>query len=370
MTWDQHHSASEKLAAEASIALTLGEWARAETLYRDAARQEEAALNELGSDKTRTRGITAVSGVALWYKGKDYAEAERMAHKCLAESQLPSFATAQLRNLLHAIWSSQAASETGVQFVPGDVLISVKGGGVVHGGAPLELIVQRVETVETALFRTVEMLLGRSFRRRGAPPIEIQSQFRPWLFQAPAGSYQFAVRMQEPKQTELFGDKPDIQRVTTTFFNVLRATATDPDNELPLIVPDKDYRSAFLSLSRDLAPSGKTFARLEVSDASAPTEPVVSFAAETRRELNAAIRKSKPPLTLADEPEVVTGILRGLHLEKDWLEVVRAGESTIHIEGAGDVVDDIVGPMVNRRVIIQATRRGNRYFYRDIELEE
>jgi len=369
VTWDQHHSTSEKLAAEASSALHLGERTRAETLYRAAAEEEEAALKELGSDKVRTRGITAVSGVALWYKGKDYTAAERMAHKYLAEPDLPSFSAIQLRSLLHAIWSSLAAIETGLQFVPGDVLVSVKGGEVVYGGAPLELIVRKVESIQAVLFRTVEMLLGLGFRRRGAPSYEIQSQFRPWLFQAPAGSYQFAVRMQEPEQKELFNSQPDIQRVTSTFFNVLRATVTDPDNELPLIVPDKEYRGAFLTLSRNLAPSGKSFSRLEVSDASTPGEPMVMFAADTRRDLNTAIRKLKPPLTLADQPEEVTGILRAVHLDQDWLEVV-TGDTATRIDHAGEALDDVVGPMVNRKVIVRTTRKGPRHFYLDIELDE
>jgi hypothetical protein len=204
---------------------------------------------------------------------------------------------------------------------------------------------------------------------RGAPPHEIQSQFRPWLFQAPAGSYQFAVKMQSPKQNELFGDQPGIQRVTSTFFNVLRASVADPENALPLIVPDRDYQGAFLSLSRDLAPSGKTFAQLEIADTSAPKEPVVTFAMDTRRQINAAIRKLKPPLTLGEQPEDLTGILRAVHLDHDWLEVVSGATST-RIEDAGDALDDVVGPMVNRRVIVHTTKRGNRYIYRDIELEE
>jgi hypothetical protein len=171
--------------------------------------------------------------------------------------------------------------------VPGDVLVSVKGGEVVHGGAPLELIVRKVEGIQAVLFRTVEMLLSRPFRKRGGPPTDIQSMFRPWLFQAPPGSYQFAVRMQEPAQGQLFGgDLPKVERVTATFFSVLRAAARDPDAELAAIVPDLQYRGAFLSLSRNLAPTGKMFERLEMREASAQSEPLVTFATDTRQELS------------------------------------------------------------------------------------
>jgi hypothetical protein len=72
VSWDQHHSQSEKLAIDAQMASRAGEILRAEDLYRRAAAEETAAFDALGEDKRRTRGITAVSAVALWYKGRDY----------------------------------------------------------------------------------------------------------------------------------------------------------------------------------------------------------------------------------------------------------------------------------------------------------
>src|SRR5438445_11753090 len=113
--------------------------------------------------------------------------------------------------------------------------------------------------------------------------------FWPWLFQAPAGSYQFAVRMQEPEQGRLFeDDQPKVDRVTSTFFRVLRAVTTDREAELAAIVPDTQYRGAFLSLARNLAPLGQAFERLEIREARAREEPFVSFVLDTKQGLNAA----------------------------------------------------------------------------------
>lgn len=373
MSWDRHHSLSERLATEAEIAGRAGAFSQAEDLYRQAASEEVAAYEALGDDKHRTRGVTAVSAVALLYKGREYSGAEQFAHRCLAGGQLPRFAGTQLRNLLHVIWTASAAENAGVRFVRGDVLVSVKGGQVIFGGAPLELIVRKVEGIQAVLFRTVEMLLDRPFRKRGAPPSDIQSMFRPWLFQAPAGSYQFAVRMQEPEQGRLFeADRPKVERVTATFFNVLRATARDPEAELSAIVPDVQYRGAFLSLSRSLAPVGDAFERLEVSEASAPAEPVVTFVSDTRQELNAVLRRMKPPLALTDEQVTIYGTLRAVHLDQDWLEIatIEVPPEHVRIEEATDALDDVVGPMVNRKVSVSALRRGSKHLYRDIELAE
>lgn len=375
MTWDLHHSRSEQLAIEAESAKRAGDRQRAEALYREAATVEERAFADLPIDRRRTRGITAVSAVALAYKAREYADAERSAHRYLADGGLPTFAEAQLRDLLHVIWSARAANDAGLLFIPGDVLVSVKGGLVIHGGAPLDLILGKVQGIQALLFRTAEMVLDRPLRTRGGPPSDIQSYFRPWLFQAAAGSYQFAVRVQGPAQGELWDvERPRVEHVTATFFKVLRATATDPETELPAIVPDSGYRGAFLNLSRNLAPTGKSFERLEVRDAGAPTEPVASLVSETRQQINAVLRKVKVrrPAEGTDESVTIEGVLRAVHLDQDWLEVatVEVPPRHVRVDEAGEVLDDVVGPMVNRRVVVTTTRRGQKHLYRDIELEE
>ena len=50
------------------------------------------------------------------------------------------------------------------------------------------------------------------------------------------------------------------------------------------------------------------------------------------------------------------GILRAVHLDQDWLEVtiVDGGEKHVKIWETGEVIDDVVGPMVNRRVTVDA----------------
>lgn len=375
MSWNENHSRSERLAAQGDQVARTGDRAAAERLYAQAAEAEAAALDALAPEKLRTRGITSVSAVALWYRAHQLSRAEQLAHRSLVSGDLPEFAHTQIRELLTLIWTTRSAEATGVRFVPGDVLVSVIGGDVVYGGAPLDLIVKKVEGVQAALMRTVEMLLGREFRRRGGPPADLQSMFKPWLFQAPAGSYQFAVRVQEPAQMELWAsERPKIDQITGTFLQILHATATDPDTELEALVPNKEYREAFLNLSRNLAPTGRSFERLDVRDAGAPAAVVASFEVETRKGLNAALRRAKPPkaVSSSDAPDTIRGTLRALHLDLDWLEVAAADDPSQHlkIEEAGDVLDDVVGPMVNRLVNVSVLRRGKKLIYQDIELDE
>ena len=76
MSWAELHQTSERLAAEAQgLALTATDRARA--LYAEAAKAEAAALMEVNIGKIRTRGVTAVSAVALWFKAREFAESRR-----------------------------------------------------------------------------------------------------------------------------------------------------------------------------------------------------------------------------------------------------------------------------------------------------
>jgi hypothetical protein len=99
----------------------------------------------------------------------------------------------------------------------------------------------------------------------------------------------------------------------------------------------------------------------------------VSLEVTSRRDLNSALKRIRPPRPEQPSEEVVEvkGILRGLQLDQDWLEVVETDPlKPTRIHDAGDVLDDVVGPMVNHRVIVTAVRRKNRLVYQEIEAEE
>ena len=204
MSWADFHKASEAAAIEASQAFNHGNNSEAVILYAKAAESEQAALAHVDATKLRTRGITAVSAVSLWYKAAAYERAEQLAYSVLADPSLPQFARADLRHLIQAIWTENSKTAASVNFLPGQVFVSVKGGEVITGGAPLDLIVEKVQTIQSMFYRTVEFIKDMPLRLRGGPIREIQESCRPWLFQAPPGSYQFAVAIQEAKQLDFF----------------------------------------------------------------------------------------------------------------------------------------------------------------------
>lgn len=372
MTWLDHHKASEATASAAHDAKRDGKAESAKLLFAEAAAEEIVALEFVkAEEKPRTFGITAVSAVALSYKAGELVQAERLAHTILADQALPAFAVDQLRGLLQTIWNEQAQASAGVKFVPGQVTISVDGGEVVRGGAPLDLVVERVQTIQSLFYRTAEFLKSLPLRKHGPATKPIQDLCRPWLFQSVPGSYQFTVAIQGPSQTDLFKDgTPEPALVASTFMTILEGAVSDPAHALANVVPDAEYRNTFLKLARNLAPTGRSFTHMEIrsSELRAP----VLLTRDSRKTMTQAIRseltgKSVPAAT---DQFVLKGILRAVHLERDWLELY-VDDKPVHIDGVGETIDDVIGPMVNHAVAVQVTRDAKgTYRFLDIEPDD
>ena len=369
MTWAELHTESERLAIEAHLALKSHNTGKAFDLYRQAAEIERRALDILDVSKVRTRGITAVSAIALWFKAGEYIQAEQLAYSMLADPHIPDFAREDMRNLVQAIWTESVKQKAGVSFIPGQVMVSVKGGEVITGGAPLDLIVDKVQTIQSMFYRTIEFVNGISHRRMGRPAKELQESCRPWLFQSVPGSYQFSVAIQKPVQPDFFKEDIEPERIAQHFLEIVSASAGDDTTELERLVPDETYRSTFLKLARNLSPTGKTFDQIEFR-ASGEVRPV-ALGVESRNNINQHLRKkSVLPAKTEEIEEELLGTLRAVHLDKDWIEIIVDG-AVIHIDGLQDAVDDVIGPMVNRSVIVRAIRSAhNKFKFIDIELAD
>jgi hypothetical protein len=369
MNWVQFHQRSQDLASAAHAARAAGRDDYALELFSKAADFEVDAVKSLVlGEKPRTYGVIAVSAAALLYKAGRKKESESFSHSCLSAAGLPDFAVDELRELLQVIWNEYAQDDAGVSFAGGQITVSVDGGEVVRGGAPLDLIVEKVQTIQNIFYRTTEFLKNMPLRRRGAATKEIQGMCRPWLFQSVPGSYQFSVALQTPPQGDLFEENGlDPELVSSTFMAVLEAAASDPQNQLKGLVPDEEYRSTFLKLARNLAPTGKKFTSLEVRSSS--ERAPVFLSKESRISMTKAIRDGHD-IEGKEKFEVLElkGVLRAVHLEKDWLELA-SDSGLIHISGVGETIDDVIGPMVNHHVVVHAIKGPKGFRFSDIEFD-
>jgi hypothetical protein len=367
MAWLEHHKNSEALASAAHAAKKEHDLATAHSLFLEAGRAEKKALEFINpKEKSRTFSVTAVSAASLFYKGGDLRQAEMIAYSCLANDSILDFAADQLRDILQVVWNERAQAEAGIQFVPGQVSVTVGGGEVVRGGAPLDLILEKVQTVQSIFIRTTEFLKQIPLRKRGSASKEIQDMCRPWLFQGVPGSYQFIVAIEGPLQLDFLEEQPIApELIASTFMTILERAVVDPEEALVEVVPDPGYRSTFLKLTRNLAPSGKRFQQMQIR--STDSDKPLLLTSSTRKELADTIKKQRQVSNLIDDECTIKGVLRAVHLDSDWLEIL-AGNELVKITGVGEAVDDLIGPMVNHEVVVHTSRgKGGSLKFVDIE---
>jgi hypothetical protein len=361
MNWSDLHKRSTELAFEAGR-MRVTSRADAERIYREAAELEVEALDSIPLGKPRTRGIIGASAASLLFKGAEYRRAADLALQLL-NGEPPVDVREQLQGILQAVWSEEAKRETAAKFLPGQVIVSISGGEIVTGGAPLDVIVSKVQNIQSLFIRTIEYLSELPFRARGPAPAEIRDYCRPWLFQAPAGSYQFAVAVEAPKQSDMFKAHVNPQDITDKFLDIMQATTADTPEQLERVVDREDYREAFVKLTRNLSPTGRSYDRVRIYSYDNPKEVVLSTDARTYT--NEYVAALMPSVETAAKDTII-GVLRALDLDKDWLEVDVKGRHH-RITGLEDAVDDIIGPLVNRDVKVTFLRTGRRMKYLDIE---
>jgi hypothetical protein len=382
MSWLAHHTRSEEYASQAEDLSRQQETNRAAELYRLAAEAETNALENLAPNKTRTIGITAVSAASLYYKAHEFSQAKQIAHKWLSTDLLPPFAIEEMEEILQIIRYEETRAKSGIQFIGGEVLVSVSGGEILYGAAPLELVLDKVEKIRNIFYRTTEFLLDIEMRKRGGPNSLVKSQCDPWLLQAIPGSYQFAVRIRKPQEQLTIPGLPDaglrVEQITKKFLEIVRAATQDSENELIEVVPQEEYRATFLKLTRELSPpaTGKSFDKMEIKSTHDIEPRPIILRPETREVIKNVLKKQETPFQQLVETTVIQlrGTLRGLQLDSDWIEVSINGDNK-KIYDAKEEIDDVIGPMVNRRVVVEVIERSDKpaerkYYLRDIQLEE
>ncbi|MDM8523220.1 hypothetical protein QUF80_07605 [Desulfococcaceae bacterium HSG8] len=98
-----------------------------------------------------------------------------------------------------------------------------------------------------------------------------------------------------------------------------------------------------------------------------------SFATGQLQTVLRTIRDKRASQDSDFKEERLTGILRGLHLDDDWLEVnvFEENNELIRIYQTGDVIDDMIGPMVNHRVTVDVwVKPDGKRLFRDIQSDE
>jgi hypothetical protein len=352
------HVRAERLMAEGDSRLASGDAAAANELYGEAARLEEEVFFSTPEDLRKTRGAVAVSVAALYRKAGLLDQAARAAHQFLSQPGLPDFARKSLLDIALEAENRRLVGAAGATIGTDSFVVSLRGNAILPGGlAPLDTVAQKYEQFRNLVVRIGEWVDNRPFRDKGGPPDELLRLVTPLVSPAGVGSHRFELRLQANLQLPLFAESA-ANRIGREFFSILEIASTEGELE---IIADPNYRSTFLRMVRNLAPSGRDLAEIEVSRTrtadSAVLRPQVRRAIETRIRRERRARRAELPA----ETERY-GVLRALHLDEGWIVLVENGEEQKCWIGDEKVIDDVVGPLVNHHVEVVGHWRDLRHF--------
>jgi hypothetical protein len=367
---NEEHRISEEAAAAAEGALREGDPATAQSRYLEAAEHELRSASQVPTSQVRTRGILAVSSVSLLVKGEAFERAERTAYGFLTDDDLPAFARDQIRESLEAVWEQRAMRTAGRQYSGQVVSVALRGTEIGSGRAPLGLVVDRILGVNSLLYRITEWLGEFPLRTRGAPPDPVRELCQPWVSEAQAGSYRFELHLVEPTQPELIPTRlVKASDISSLLLNIVRAvspTTVTPVASIQDLVPDAEYRQAMLKLMRNVVPDGHRVREIEFVAAreGQPETALLHAGARTR------IQDSLQADQRANQPDDVSGVLRAVNLDAKWLRVVQPSGQPLRCRIAGEILDDVIGPMLNRQVVVRGKWSSKDQFrLEDIELD-
>jgi hypothetical protein len=355
---DQHATAQE-LSVRAAALLEQGHSDEAERHFAKAAKHEATALAAVPVDKIRTRSILSVSVASLLYKGAQLDEAERIIFRYLAPGDLATWADTQLRELLHIVSDERLLKASLARRYSGEsISLTLRGGEIGAGTGPLDLIIEKVSGFRSLLCRVAEWVGKYPLRHQGPPPKELKDLFEARATEPAMGSYRLEIRLTEPIQPDLFEPlRVPPAEVSDRLFDFLECLTKGNKEDLEASVPESDYRKALLQLTRNIVPSGKRIGEIGIYRAKRDRLQSVYLNDALPPKIKQAIPRERP---FSEEHTSHRGVLRAVHLDQNWLALTLEDGSQIKCDTVAEMLDDVVGPMVNKQVLVSGTLRQKR----------
>lgn len=366
---------SQRLIARAESALKQRDIEQARTLFGEAAAIQRCLVESLPPDRARTRSVFGLSAAALFYKANALTEAERLAHRYMAEEWLEERSRNGLEELLKRIWNERRMMEAGLQVSAKPLSFVLSGPAIHHGLAPRDIVDAMAKTVTTYIRRMAAWRNHEPFSRpQPTATRDIAEAYRALVSEGISGSYRMDYYLsQEQLSLDLEGvasRAASPSEIIDACVDFARLVQEHDPQGVRAFVSDEAYRGTLMRLVRVLVPDGKELSEVQIRKPEEPREKAVRFVAEHRPQVNELIRTcSRSGIAQRQaRSERLIGVLRAVDLDKAMLRLVR-GDDECKIE-IPPALDDIVGPLLNKKVLVQAhmpRRRTQTWIGEDIE---
>jgi hypothetical protein len=257
----ERHLEAMSLCDSAVVAREGGDYARATELFRQAFELERKAAAAVAENQSLepTRSVLHRSAATLAIECGDYRAAERLIATALAGDP-PVEIAEELRDLLEQVNLGRHLDLRGLELAPDELQMSIEGNATGFGMAQSDEFVDRVQTSEKLILRTIERKMGRPFRETGKAIKEISRNFEVYVSVPRAASFAVTLRVGLPrKQPYLNMDLEVLTEPGKIIDNLLECLETfgeEDERRLRELIPEETYRRNFVALAKRLAPDG------------------------------------------------------------------------------------------------------------------
>ena len=346
-----------------------GDAARSLEFFAQALEAELAAIRELDEPNGLLWSILHRSAGTLALDCNRFRQAEQIVATALAGEPHPEIAE-ELRDLLEQSYFRRHLDLRGVVLTDSELQLSIAGPEVGAGMAEWGLVSQRVDSTAQLIYRTADRKLKNHFREGGRWPKEIQENYQ-MLVSAPRnGSFAVSLKFGSAVQPLLPG-MSDTPAIIDEFMDLVGLVNRSRVDAIKEIIPDPAYLRNFLGLAKKLAPDGERVRQVGFTVSHGGKQHSVELTTPAAELPAPSVADPAPD---SAKLEVIKGLLRFADAIKDDAEniikVLEDGRKrpTKVIVPRG-MMNDIVRPMWDLRVVIQATRVGKTITLEDIQLD-
>ena len=365
----EHHNLAMEFADLGIRNRVRGNAERALAYFKQALDFELAAIAELDQSEGLAWSVLHRSAGTLALDCRDFRRAEQITTRALAGEPDPGIAE-ELRDLLEQIYFHRHLDSKGVALQDDEIELSLSGQEVGNGVVGYREIYDRVDNTSKLIYRTVERIRELPFRERGPLPRNIREGYQTLVSPPRSGSFTVTLRFGSPVQPiqPFLPGILDTASIVDDFMDLLGLITSSRIDEIQQRIPDQDYLRNFLGLAKKIAPDGERISQVGFT----------TTRGDERRSVELTMPASEiwaPPIPdkpdSPSEPATIRGILRLADAMGDHNIVqVVDGNNIFTIRVPQGLMNDIVRPMWDVRVIVHGMRSGNIVELQDIWPED
>jgi len=325
-------------------------------------RAAEAVAGEPGLEPTRS--VLHRSAAAMALECGEGRAAEKLVAAALAGDP-PDEIAEELRDILEQANLQRHLALRGLELAFDEMQLSIEGKATGHGMAQSNEFVDRVQTSEKLIFRTIERKLGKPFRETGRAIKEITQNFELYLSVPRAASFAVTLKVGLPqKQMGLPTIEQELLRqpdkIIDDLLDCLQSYDKKDEARFQELIPDETYRRNFIALADQLAPDGEQVRVGGLTVARQGEERRVTLV-KRQREERAAPRVSDQAAVEAK------GVLlfASAKTKTNRITIVDQGVEHTYVVPVG-MMADIVKPLWEETVIASGVRKGRDLYLQHI----